>query len=51
MIPIDLAKLGENTESKIYFQKAFDELTEFYPNHSYLELLKSQGYKKTSGTE
>ena len=46
-----LAKLGKNTESKIYFQKAFDELSEFYPNHSYLELLKSQGYKKSSGTE
>jgi nucleoside-specific outer membrane channel protein Tsx len=39
-----LAHLGKEAESKVCFQKAFDELTEFYPNHAYLQILKTKGY-------
>ena len=43
-----LEKTGEIKKSKLYFQRAFDELSEFYPNHTLLDELRAQGYKKNN---
>ena len=42
-----LEKEGRKKESELYFQKAFDELSEFYPDHHYLDILRSEGYIDT----
>lgn len=43
-----LEKIGEIKTSKLYFQRAFDELSEFYPNHTLLDELRARGYKKNN---
>ena len=43
-----LEKTGEIKKSKLYFQRAFDELSEFYPNHTLLDELRTRGYKKNN---
>ncbi len=43
-----LEKTGEIKKSKLYFQRAFDELSEFYPNHTLLDELRARGYKKNN---
>jgi len=40
-----LEKLGKIEISEKYFQKAFNELRETHPNHTYLDDLKMKGYK------
>jgi tetratricopeptide (TPR) repeat protein len=39
-----LEHLGKTEESKAYFQKAYTELVEFYPNHAYIQALSARGY-------
>ena len=43
-----LEKTGETEKSKLYFQRAFNELSEFYPNHTLLDELRARGYKKNN---
>ena len=43
-----LEKTGKIDASKLYFQRAFDELSEFYPNHTLLDELQARSYKKSN---
>ncbi len=42
-----LEQLNKKNESKIFYQKALDELLEFSPDSVYIEKLKSKGYRKS----
>lgn len=46
-----LANTGKKNESVLYFQKALNELSEFYPDHVYVEKLKANGYKISGNSE
>jgi hypothetical protein len=35
---------GHKDKSAEYFKMAYEELTQFYPNHAYIHALQSQGY-------
>ena len=38
---------GKTEESRIYFQRAYNELQKFYPNHSFIQVLESRGYRQS----
>jgi len=35
---------GKTEESKLYYRKAYTELQKFYPNHTFIQVLKTKGH-------
>jgi tetratricopeptide (TPR) repeat protein len=39
-----LEREGKTEESKLFYQKAYNELQKFYPNHAFIHVLETKGY-------
>jgi tetratricopeptide (TPR) repeat protein len=39
-----LENTGKTEESALYYQRAYDQLQKFYPNHSFIQVLEAKGY-------
>jgi len=40
-----LENTGKTEESVLYYQRAYNQLQKFYPNHTFIHVLEGKGYK------
>jgi len=41
-----LEKTGKTEESVLYYQRAYNQLQKFYPNHTFIHVLEAKGYRQ-----